>query len=70
MVSLGDRMKNYELETKLVKDLPVVLRLDGHGFSKFTKCNCFTKPFDEKLHNVMIAMSKDLMHRFDAAPQN
>lgn len=36
-VSLGDRMKQYEAQQQHFLDgsLPAVIRLDGHGFSKY-----------------------------------
>lgn len=53
MDSLGDRIKGYEKVSKhrLVKGVPVMIRVDGRAFHTFTKG--FDKPFDEKL---MIAM--------------
>ena len=38
--SLGNRMKAYESQTtgiRLIPRIPVIARLDGKGFSKFTK---------------------------------
>ena len=36
---LGDRMKSYEKkdEKSLDPNLPFIVRVDGHAFSKFTK---------------------------------
>ena len=50
--SLSDRMKEYELvsQTKLIKKLPVIIRLDGRGFSKFTRG--FEKPVDKELSTI------------------
>lgn len=44
--SLGDRMKGYEnvTRTKLVRRMPVIIRIDGKAFHTFTKG--FDKPFD------------------------
>ena len=46
-IGLGDRMKEYEavFSTKLVKRMPVVIRLDGCAFRSFTRG--LNKPFDE-----------------------
>ncbi|KAF2116110.1 tRNAHis guanylyltransferase-domain-containing protein [Lophiotrema nucula] len=65
--TLADRMKQYETLTdiKLPPDKPVILRLDGHGFSRFTKS--FNKPFDERIHDAMIETSKDLLKYLDTA---
>lgn len=49
----GDRMKAYEKydSAKLLTGMPVCARIDGRGFSRFTKG--FVKPFDA---NIMQAM--------------
>lgn len=52
--SLGDRMKeNYEnrSKTKLVRRMPVIIRLDGKAFHTFTRG--FEKPFDKRLMEAM-----------------
>jgi len=52
--SLGDRMKsNYESrsETRLVRRMPVILRLDGKSFHTFTRK--FKKPFDPIMTECM-----------------
>lgn len=51
---LGDRMKAYEaVEGKrlLDTDVPIVARIDGRSFSKFTRG--FDKPFDTRLTAAM-----------------
>lgn len=51
---LGDRMKMYESvesERKFMPLLPIVARLDGHSFSKFTKGMDF--PVDERFRQAM-----------------
>ena len=53
-MNLGERMKeNYELrsQTKLLRRMPVIIRLDGKAFHTFTKG--FNKPFDECLSQAM-----------------
>ncbi|KAI1404444.1 glycoside hydrolase family 55 protein [Hypoxylon fuscum] len=61
--SLGDRMKQYEaqFESKLPPSSPVVLRLDGHNFSRFTAQPYFRRPFDTHIHNAMISTCSDLI---------
>jgi tRNA(His) 5'-end guanylyltransferase len=51
--SLSDRMKSYEAcyETRVPARTYTIIRLDGKGFSKFTKM--FKKPFDDSLSNAM-----------------
>jgi tRNA(His) 5'-end guanylyltransferase len=41
----------------------VVLRLDGHGFTRFTNAR-FAKPFDEDFHEHMIGTARALLERF------
>lgn len=50
---LGKRMKAYEDESnkKLVKKLPVIIRIDGRAFHTFTKK--LEKPFDDLLIDTM-----------------
>lgn len=50
---LGKRMKAYENESnrKLVKKLPVIIRVDGRSFHTFTKK--LEKPFDDLLIDAM-----------------
>lgn len=51
---LGDRMKEYEgreTERRFLPYIPVYARLDGKGFSKFTKN--MVRPFDSSMHAAM-----------------
>jgi tRNA(His) 5'-end guanylyltransferase len=60
--SLGDRMKaNYESVwiQRLVRRMPVIMRLDGKSFHTLTK-NC-EKPFDKAFIKIMIETTKYLM---------
>ena len=59
--TLGNRIKSYELQTtslKLMTSLPIIARLDGRSFSKFTKN--LKRPYDERLSKLMIETSKFL----------
>jgi len=53
MTGLADRMKRYEdcFDTVLMPKTPVVIRIDGKKFSRYTAT--FTKPFDEAFANAM-----------------
>lgn len=64
---LAARMKQYEasFDFTLPSDSPIVLRLDGHTFSRFTSHFC--RPFDQRIHDAMIAVSTDLLKYFPAA---
>lgn len=57
----GDRMKSYEqMETgKFMPLLPIYARLDGKGFSKFTKG--MSRPYDERMHACMVETAKYLV---------
>lgn len=61
------RMKEYEkVETqqRFDNDLPLVVRLDGRGFSKFTKG--MTRPFDVDFREIMEATAEYLSKKTDA----
>lgn len=66
MGSVGDRMKSYEdlYNIRLLGRVPIVLRLDGKGFSRYTKAMKYKKPFDECLSagmsGAMIETAKDI----------
>jgi tRNA(His) guanylyltransferase len=64
---LGDRMKLYEMEEagrKAMPLLPVLARLDGRGFSKFTKG--LERPYSTKLHELMVAVTGILVDETNA----
>lgn len=63
-MTLGDRMKQYEAsyEQHMISRLPVIIRVDGKGFSKWTKKVGAYKPFDE---NLMTAMSTTMCDTAD-----
>lgn len=63
----GSRIKDYENQTcgiKLLPRIPVIARLDGKGFSKFTKG--LKRPYDERLSNLMIELTKYLVKETNA----
>jgi tRNA(His) 5'-end guanylyltransferase len=62
----GTRMKAYEQASEIYLDKSqyTIVRIDGHGFSKWTKG--FQKPFDDLLVNIMSETSKALMDEFHA----
>lgn len=65
---LGDRMKAYEaVETSRSFDhnLPVYARIDGRGFSRFTKG--MKRPFDPIMTACMIDVTKYLVEQTHAA---
>lgn len=63
--TFSDRMKDYEscYAFKIPKRSYVLIRLDGKGFSGYTKN--FEKPFDDILSNVMDATTIELCKEFN-----
>eukprot|EP01118_Nematostelium_gracile_P008700 TRINITY_DN2887_c0_g1_i1.p1 TRINITY_DN2887_c0_g1~~TRINITY_DN2887_c0_g1_i1.p1 ORF type:complete len:283 (+),score=74.16 TRINITY_DN2887_c0_g1_i1:85-849(+) len=57
-------MKEYEKKysLKLDSSLPVMVRIDGHHFSSFTRG--FKKPYDERIHDCMVKTVEDLVDKF------
>ncbi len=56
---LGDRMKLYEMQEagrRFMPLTPVVARLDGRGFSEFTKD--MKRPYDERMSRLMVETAK------------
>ena len=59
--ALGTRMKTYYEQvpkTRLVRRMPVAIRLDGKAFHTFTRG--FQRPFDEVLGNAMVRTMEHL----------
>lgn len=65
---LGDRMKMYEMAEagrKCMPLLPIVARIDGRSFSKFT--HGLERPYDRRLSDLMIDTVKFLVRETNAA---
>lgn len=65
--ALGDRQKSYEMAEagrKLMPLLPVMVRLDGRGFSRFTKG--MQRPFDPGMVQLMADTTKYLVENTGA----
>ncbi|KAJ4989743.1 tRNAHis guanylyltransferase [Stagonosporopsis vannaccii] len=64
---LAARMKQHEasFDYTLPSGSPIILRLDGHAFSKFTSHFC--RPFDQRIHDAMIGACTDLLAFFQSA---
>ena len=60
-------MKEYEQfsQLKVIPDMPVIIRVDGRSFSNYTKQLKLQKPFDERLRDIFIEVSKDLIKEFN-----
>lgn len=65
-LSLASRNKEYEASNELVipYNETIIVRVDGHRFSKFTKK--LKKPFDTIFSNAMKKTTEDLMKTFGA----
>lgn len=52
-MTLGERMKEYEMQsrTRLLRKVPVIIRLDGKAFHTWTRG--LDRPFDRNLMNIM-----------------
>lgn len=60
--ALGDRMKGYEQDGKLLNRIPVIIRIDGKAFHTF--CKRFERPYDsilnDKLNKVMKVLCSEI----------
>lgn len=64
---MGDIQKDLESREaarKLIPEMPVIARLDGHGFSKYTRG--LNKPFDKRLQGCMQQAMMTLVKEFGA----
>ena len=65
--SLGDRMKFYEgryTNDVLMPMIPVMARMDGRSFSKFT--SDLERPYDKRLSDLMVETTKFLVQNTNA----
>ena len=66
-MNLSDRMKLYEkVESarRFIPLLPVCIRIDGKAFHSYTRQ--LEKPYDERLSNIMVAVTKSLVSQTNA----
>lgn len=66
---LGDRMKGYELASRLVfpRRLPLIIRIDGKSFHTMTRRWRCEKPFDPRIVNAMHEATKVLCKAIQGA---
>lgn len=66
-ISLGDRMKRYEQTSQMILPyrLPLIVRVDGKAFSKYTKK--LNKPFDRNFISVMEDVAVELCREIQGA---
>lgn len=63
----GDRMKEYEMMEagrKFLPMLPVIARLDGKNFSKWTQG--LERPYDKRMSEIMVEVTKTLVDKTHA----
>jgi tRNA(His) 5'-end guanylyltransferase len=63
--SIGDRMKSYEDTSRFMPGIPIMARLDGRAFHSF--CRGLNKPFDERLHRLMVETTRFLVEETQPA---
>lgn len=66
--ALGDRMKVFEMQEagrRLMPGLPIMVRLDGRSFSRFTRG--MTRPFHEPMSRSMIETARYLVGETQAS---
>lgn len=64
----GDRIKGYEAQGRFCYDetVPLVVRIDGRGFSKYTKKMKFRRPYDPVMTQAMIDTTSYLVEQTNA----
>lgn len=65
--SFGDRMKMYEgieAQRKFMPLLPIIARIDGRAFSRFTRG--MARPYDERMSAAMVETTKHLVKHTNA----
>lgn len=65
--AFGDRMKAYEkreTDRRFMNFAPVIARMDGRGFSKWTKG--LERPYDKNLSDVMVEVTRKLVEETGA----
>lgn len=66
-MNLSDRMKLYEKTEsarRLMPLLPICIQLDGKAFHSYTRH--LESPYDERLSNIMVAVTKSLVQQTNA----
>jgi tRNA(His) 5'-end guanylyltransferase len=66
--ALDERMRALEcfVPLRLLPEAWAVLRVDGHGFHRFTEGR-FERPFDERFRDLMVATAHALLESFQGA---
>lgn len=64
MEPLDIRMKNYEVEIRANKDLPLIAYIKCHNFKIWSQA--FKKPYDGRISSAMVSLTEDLIKEFSA----
>lgn len=59
--SAYEYVRTYEPEDKLLPSTYLVVRLDGKGFTSFSKRHGFQKPNDKRALDLMVAAARRVM---------
>jgi tRNA(His) 5'-end guanylyltransferase len=62
--NLGDRIKSYECNARFMPQLPIIIRIDGKCFSRFT--NGLERPYDQRFIDLMVETTKFLVQSVNA----
>jgi len=65
--AMGDRLKSYEAmetEAKFIPTLPIYARIDGRGFSRFTRG--MKRPYDENMASAIVRTTSMLVEATNA----
>lgn len=57
-------VRDFENDSKLLRNTWIVVRVDGNGFSEFVKTHKFVKPIDQRGVDLMVACAEALMQKF------
>ncbi|KAG0054901.1 hypothetical protein BGZ83_010125 [Gryganskiella cystojenkinii] len=58
-------VKEFETDDKLLRNVFILVRVDGKGFHKFSAAHEFTKPNDVRALNLMNHAARSVMHELD-----
>ncbi|KAF9960257.1 hypothetical protein BGZ72_007515 [Mortierella alpina] len=58
-------VKEFEADDKLLRNVYILVRIDGKGFHKFSAAHEFAKPNDVRALNLMNHAARSVMHELD-----
>lgn len=57
-------VREFETDSKLLRNTWIVVRVDGNGFSEFVKMHNFVKPIDQRGVDLMVACAEAVCLKF------